>query len=304
MIFLIIIIMILLFLYIKEHSKSKKLERDFQYINARLLDIVKQDDDNYILLPSDISAVKETVININSLLEKFQNTKISYNRSQKAVLQIFTNISHDLRTPITVLRGYIEMLYIQSQKEEVSPALKVMIDKMQKNSEELVHSVNNFFNMAKIHSGDIILNIQKTNLTQLCHETVLEFYELMEKQDFQVEVHIKDKPVYANVDKDALQRILKNLIDNSIKYGASGKYLGISLYEKQDHIYIDIEDHGAGITDSEINHIFTRTYTADRKKGNGLGLAISQELAKLMGGSVSVCSTPHVKTVFTVDLHC
>ena len=108
--------------------------------------------------------------------------------------------------------------------------------------------------------------------------------------------------MYANVDIEAVGRILKNLIDNAIKYGNAGKFLGISLYKKDNHIYIEVEDHGAGISEKDKIHIFTRAYTADRKKGNGLGLAISQELANSMVGSISVVSIPQEKTVFTIRL--
>ena len=297
-----IISMILLVLYFKEHNKNKKIERDYKYINARLLDIINNSENNYILIPSDIKVVKETAKSINNLLEKFNDRQIDYNRNQKVILQIFTNISHDLRTPITVLKGYIEMLYLQSQKEDLPPAIHATIEKMQHNSQELVHSVNNLFNLAKIQSGDMVFHIQKVNLTQVCHEIILEFYTILEEEKFHVEVNIEDKPLYANVDIEAVGRILKNLIDNAIKYGNAGKFLGISLYKKDNHIYIEVEDHGAGISEKDKIHIFTRAYTADRKKGNGLGLAISQELANSMGGSISVVSIPQEKTVFTIRL--
>ena len=294
--------MILLVLYFKEHNKNKKIESDYKYINARLLDIINNSENNYILIPSDIKVVKETAKGINNLLEKFNDRQIDYNRNQKVILQIFTNISHDLRTPITVLKGYIEMLYLQSQKEDLPPAIHATIEKMQRNSQELVHSVNNLFNLAKIQSGDMVFHIQKVNLTQVCHEIILEFYTILEEEKFHVEVNIEDKPLYANVDIEAVGRILKNLIDNAIKYGNAGKFSGISLYKKDNHIYIEVEDHGAGISEKDKIHIFTRAYTADRKKGNGLGLAISQELADSMGGSISVVSIPQEKTVFTIRL--
>lgn len=295
-------VIVLFVLYFKERSKNKKMVSDYKYINSRLLDITNENESNYILVPSDIRVVKETAEDINNLLEKFYGRQIDYNRNQKIILQIFTNISHDLRTPVTVLKGYIEMLYLQSQKEALSPAMRATVEKMQSNSQELVHSVNNLFDMAKIQSGDMILNIQKVNLTQVCHEIILEFYDLLERENFNVEVNIEDKPLYANVDTEAVQRILKNLIDNAIKYGGAGKFLGISLYEEDSHICIAVEDHGAGISEKDKKHIFTRAYTADRKIGNGLGLAISQGLANSMGGSISVSSILREKTVLTVRL--
>lgn len=304
MIICICMMITLFFLYLREHVKLKQLLSDYHYINQRLDTILEQDDVNYILIPSDNAIVKDTSAKINKLLEKYQKSQIHYHRTQKAQLQIFTNISHDLRTPITVLKGYIEMLYLQSLKEEMTSTTKNMIHKMHTNAEDIVHSVNNFFNMAKLQSGDILLHIQRINLTQLCHETILGFYELLEKEQFQVELRIQDQPIYADADRDAVQRILKNLIDNSMRYGKAGKYLGISLYEEQGEIRIDIEDHGSGIPENEQSLIFTRTYTMDKKKGSGLGLAISSQLAKAMGAQISVESIPHVKTIFTLRLKC
>ncbi len=74
---------------------------------------------------------------------------------------------------------------------------------------------------------------------------------MLDKENFNVEVNIEDRPIYANVDTEALQRILKNLIDNAIKYGSDGRFLGISLYEKEKHVFIDIEDKGSGISETE-----------------------------------------------------
>lgn len=301
-IFLIILLFILLGLYWKERSKNKKLEKDYHYINTRLTDLVNHDETNEILIPTPIPIVKETAQNLNNLLEKFHRQQIDYNRRQKTILQLLTNISHDLRTPITVLKGYIEILYLQSQKEELSPSMKMTIEKMQRNSEELVHSINNLFDMAKIQSGDMALKIQNVNLTQLCHETILGFYDLLERENFQVAVDMEEKPIYGKVDAEALQRILKNLIDNAVKYGGDGKFLGISLRQKEKHIYISVEDHGAGISEKDKKHIFTRAYTSDRKNGNGIGLAISQGLANSMGASILVNSIPYIKTVFTLVL--
>lgn len=297
------VIAILFFvLYIRERRKNREMESNYNYINSRLLAIANTDDSNYILVPTDMGVVRETAKSINSLLEKFYGRQMDYNRNQKAVLQLFTNISHDLRTPITVLKGYIEMLYLQSRKEELSPVLRTTIEKMQRNSEDIVHSVNNLFDMAKIQSGDMVPHIQNVDLTQICHEILLAFYDLLEREAFHVEVNMEDRPLYANVDVEAIRRVLKNLIDNAITHGGAGKFLGISLYENENHICIEVEDHGAGISEKDITHIFTRAYTADRGKGNGLGLAISQGLVGSMGGSISVSSLPQDKTVFTVSL--
>lgn len=293
---------LLLFLYLRERSRYRQMEREYRYINERLCQLRKREESSYILIPSGLSLVRETGEKLNDLLEEFYEREKDYTRKERSLLRILTNISHDLRTPITVLKGYIEMLYLQSRKEELSPAMEAIIIKMQNNSEELVRSVNHLFDVAKIQSGDWILQIQEVNLTQICRETVLEFSDLLERENFRVELHMKDQPLYGQTDAEALRRILKNLIDNGIKYGKEGGFLGLSLYEKGEDIFIEIEDHGQGIREKDREQIFARAYTMDRQQGNGLGLAIAQGLAKAMGGAVSVSSIPHTKTVFTVLL--
>lgn len=108
--------------------------------------------------------------------------------------------------------------------------------------------------------------------------------------------------MYANVDPDAIKRILQNLIENAISYGKSGKYLGLSLEKQNDMIAITIEDHGKGITEKQSSHIFTRAYTVERTHGNGLGLTIAQELARAMGGRIALSSIPEEATRFTLLL--
>ena len=302
-----IISMILLVLYFKEHNKNKKIESDYKYINARLLDIIYNSENNYILIPSDIKVVKETAKGINNLLEKFNDSQIDYNRNQKVILQIFTNISHDLRTPITVLKGYIEMLYLQSQKEDLPPAIHATIEKMQRNSQELVHSVNNLFNLAKIQSGDMVFHIQKVNLTQVCHEIILEFYTILEEEKFHVEVNIEDKPLYANVDIEAVGRILKNLIDNAIKYTLPGSKICIRGIKKDGQAQISVADNGPGISDEVKPHIFEMFYTgnntiADSHRSLGLGLSLCRSIIEAHGGTLVLTDNIPRGCMFTFTL--
>lgn len=118
-ILLIILLLVLIVLYLKERGKNKQIEKEFHYINTRLTDITHQEETNYILIPSDSRIVKETAQNINGLLEKFYHKQIESNQNQKIILQLFTNISHDLRTPITVLKGYIEMHLSAKSKRRI-----------------------------------------------------------------------------------------------------------------------------------------------------------------------------------------
>lgn len=182
-----------------------------------------------------------------------------------------------------------------------------MIEKLDKKTGEIVRLVNQFFNMAKLESGDTILHIQRLNVGQICREIMLEYFDILEQKKCEVRIQIPDKPIYADVDSEALSRILKNLIDNAIKYGYDGKFLGITVKEAAQVIMIEIEDRGKGIKDSEKELIFERTFALGNKhkhgtQSNGIGLSISRNLAKQMGADISVSSQPDFKTIFTIKL--
>lgn len=293
---------IFLSLWIREYRKGRKREQDYAYMNARLKEITDSQAWGYLLFPTEDRIVRETAVRVNRLLEKMYGLQETYRKKEHEIYQIFTNISHDLRTPVTVLKGYVDMVYLQSRKEYCSDSLQTSIEKMNVNTEELVRAVENLLGLAKIRSGDMILEIERVNVTQICREVLLEFYDLLEKMEFQVDIHMGEKPVYAMADTEALRRILKNLIDNVTKHAGAGKYLKLSLQEQENKVCLQVEDHGAGISKEQRAHIFDRAYTGNRKTGNGLGLAISRELTGLMGAALTAESLPFEKTIFTLQL--
>ncbi len=122
------------------------------------------------------------------------------------------------------------------------------------------------------------------------------------QKGYDVEINIPEYPIFVRIDKKAAIRIIKNIIDNAIKYGDDGKYLGITVEEKEKEVYVLFEDHGQGIENIEIEKIFNRSYTlSDTNKNyesSGLGLAISKNLANGMNSDILVKSIPHKQTVF------
>ena len=127
---------------------------------------------------------------------------------------------------------------------------------------------------------------------------------MLEESEYEVQINLPEKPIMVLIDKKAASRILKNLVDNAIKYGKDGKYFGISINSiaNSDFIEVRIEDHGKGIPKDECNDIFRRSYRVEKNdknvRGSGLGLAISQNLAVMMQGSITVESIQGEKTVF------
>lgn len=299
-----IIISILIFICFKEHRKVVIQETELSYICKKIECIIKEDERSYLMVPSKNKIIRNSAISINHLLEVYYKKQIEHENFQKTMKHVLANISHDLNTPLTVLKGYTEILDIKLKQNNMEEVNRSSL-KVQKQTEEVIRIVKQFFNMAKLESGDTILNIERLDVGKICKEIIIEFYDLLEKNNYSTHINIPESPIYADVSEEAFGRIIKNLIDNAIKYGHDGKYVGVIVEEIKNEILIHIEDHGRGIDCKEKEIIFDRTYTLANRcgkdcRGSGLGLAISKKLAIQMGADISFISEPWVKTIFTV----
>ena len=213
---------------------------------------------------------------------------------------MLANISHDIKTPLTVILGYLEIMRLAHDDDE-------MLKKVEAKAKQVLDLMNQFFTLAKLEAGDANINISRINISEICRESVLGFYEILVQKDFEVEISIPDRAVYARGEKNALQRILFNLLSNAVRYGREGKYLGIFLREDQNTVFIDITDKGKGIEKEFADRVFERLYTMEDSRnreiqGNGLGLTIAKNLAVQLGGDLYLDSTPNTRTTFTVRL--
>lgn len=297
---------ILLLLYCREWVINRNLNNEVLYVRERLGTLADASDtkeNGYILIPSENARVKELAAQINRLLEIFYLQKADRQRERQVMDQVLTNISHDLRTPLTVLKGCSELMKKEIRKETGAPVLQEMATRIDQKADELVGTINEYFIMAKIESGDIKIEPQRINITQVCNEIMLDYYDILEEAQYEVDIQTGGMPVYVYADAVALERILKNLIDNAVKHGGSGKYLGIRLKNYEEKVTVEIEDHGPGIGAKEQEQIFSRNYTtARRASGSGLGLAIARSLALQMGADIQVDSEPGIRTVFRLNI--
>ena len=303
LILLSLLILLLSILYLYERAKRKAINKEIRYIKERIGAEPYTRENGYILVPSENLQVRELAAEMNRLLDIFYSQKADYERSKQAMVQVLTNVSHDLRTPLTVLKGYSELLNREVEKAFGAGNIQDMALKIDSKANELVVTINEYFTMSKITSGDMKIDLRRTNITEICHEVILDYYNFLEKAQYNVEIEIGSTPEYAYVDIDALKRILKNLIDNAIKHGGYGKYLSLRLKRASDKVNIEVEDHGQGILEKEQEQIFYRNYTTAHKgSGSGLGLTIAKNLALQMGADIRVMSEPDLKTIFTLTL--
>ncbi len=270
-------------------------------ISQKLEEIQDTDSDENVMVFTDNKVLMDLAAQINRLLENQRKVKVDYRRSEISSKKMLSNISHDIKTPMTVILGYLEIMRLNSSGENE------MLLKVEQKAQRVMELINQFFTLAKLEAGDTQITISKIDVCEACRENVLDFYELLTQREFQVDVDIPEEAVFVRGNKDALQRILFNLISNVIRYGSDGKYMGMFLRSDEKYIYIDVVDKGKGIERAFAQNVFERLFTMEDSRnreiqGNGLGLTIAQNLAHQLGGEIILESEPSVKTTFTVKL--
>ncbi|MGL5414254.1 MAG: sensor histidine kinase [Clostridium sp.] len=237
-------------------------------------------------------------------LEDGEKIKKEYEENRKFLI---TNISHDLKTPITSINGYVEGLLEGVVKEEnVENYLKVI----KTNAEYMNRLIDDLFLFSKLDMQKIEFIFSKTNIKLYLEDIVEEFYFILEEKKIKC-TYVFDIPenMYVNIDGKRLYRALRNILDNGIKYGRGKEDLEIeiSLYNDFDNVFIGITDNGYGIEKDQVDKIFKRFYRVDKERtkdfnSTGLGLAITKEIIDAHNGEIYVSSEVNVGTSFTIKL--
>lgn len=302
MVILLIVIIILLcaIIYI-EREKRIKLKADLRYIDAKLNEIMSNDTIERVRLVTTDEDVKRVLITINYLLDYNHQNHIKYNKARISMKKMLSNVSHDLKTPMTVILGYLELLQMKYKEDE-------SIDRAYKKSQEVIELINKFFDLAKLESGDKQLPMEKVDLSEICRTIILDYYNTLQSKQFEVDIQVPEEPIYIWGNRGALGRILNNLISNAIKYGDAGKYLGLYVSEDHESVTVEVIDKGKGIKEQYKEEVFERMYTLEDSRsrayqGSGLGLTITKELVEQLGGEIHLMSKPYEKTIFSFKLN-
>lgn len=295
-----IIIFLLLVVAYQSFVFGKGTQKKLDTLSRKLWEIVEGDSDEKVMVFTDNEALQELCGQINRVLVDRQKRKVEFQRQELSQRRMLANISHDIKTPLTVILGYLEIMRLEKKEDEA-------LRKTEAKAVQVIELINQFFTLAKLEAGDTRIEISKINLSELCRETILGFYELLLQKEFTVEVDIPEQDFYAWGERESVDRILCNLLSNAIRYGSDGNYVGAFLREEGSFICVDIADKGKGIEKEFKDSVFERLYTTEDSRnreiqGNGLGLTIARNLARQMGGDLVLESEPGVKTVFTVKL--
>jgi signal transduction histidine kinase len=215
--------------------------------------------------------------------------------------EVTDNIAHDLRSPITRIRGLAEITLIS---EKDIDAYQNMAASTVEECDRLLRMINMMLEISETEAGVSTLNRSDVNVSGLIEEACDLYQPLAEDRGINIEVNVPTRCQLFG-DKGKLQRVLSNLLDNAIKYTTPGGKIIVSSEEVDKKVIISIHDTGIGISEDEISRIFERFYRGDKSRsipGAGLGLSLVQAIVRSHGGEIKVSSSSGVGSTFTVSL--
>lgn len=299
LVYILSIIIILLIILIV--SLIKKIN----YISKTVDEVMQGNFNQRIRFQNHIKPLNTLCIKINNLIMKMQKIFEKNKVNEDSIKKMISNISHDLRTPLTSMLGYMELVLNDTtlSEEEKKEYIKIVYNK----GNHLYSLMEEFFQVSKLESKDVKLNIRKINISEIVRQNIISFFNELKKRNMEPQINIPEEDVYTFGDEKAVNRILSNLINNSLKYGSEGTMIGVNLTCDNNNVFISVWDNGAGIPKEEIDYVFDRLYTVEKSrklnlKSSGLGLTIVKKLVEALGGTISVGSIPFEKTDFTFTL--
>lgn len=230
------------------------------------------------------------------------NVEKAYHEQRK---KLVSNISHDIRTPLTSIIGYSESLENNVyEDEEEEKRYITIIRKKALYMEKLLRELLDF---SRLESGHFVINKQKVDVSEMLRELLIEYLPVLQESMMEIDAEIPEYTIFANIDRDEIARVIRNLLDNAIKYGKDGVIISFTLADDYDNLRIELKDNGCGIDSKNLEFIFERFFREDKSRstkegGMGLGLAIADEIIKMHGGQIYVKSIHGKGSTFTVVL--
>ena len=242
--------------------------------------------------------------NLNRMEADIRELMDKERESERTKNELITNVAHDLRTPLTSIIGYLELL---SQGVPVGPDMQQKyIDIAYTKAKRLEKLIEDLFGFTKMNYGKISMNVGKVDVVKLLGQLLEEFYPSLADKNLTYELKSNVPVQVIAADGNLLARLFDNLINNAIKYGAEGKKILVKVQGGEEIVTVSVTNYGYVIPEDELSLIFNKFYRVEQSRssntgGTGLGLAIAKNIVDMHGGTISVASDLN-GTVFTVKL--
>lgn len=281
----------------------KRIVKDVTYISDRIIDIADGKSDEKIIIERQ-DEIGEIAGRINEMTEQINQLITSERDALQSNKDLIACVAHDLRTPITSVKGYLE-LALDTKHYDLEQRQKY-VRIAQTKANRLEYLIHDLFNYTKLTSGEITLHRSKIDLVQLVEQMVEEFYPLFQEEELECTTKYNISYLEMNMDGELIARAVQNLLSNAIKYGKDGKHVYVELECLEQEVQIRVTNYGLVIPEESIKHLFDKFYRVERSRnvktgGTGLGLNIAQEIVHLHGGRIQVTSGAS-GTCFTIAL--
>lgn len=281
----------------------KRIVKDMTYISDRIIDIADGKSDEKIIIERQ-DEIGEIAGRINEMTEQINQLITSERDALQSNKDLITCVAHDLRTPITSVKGYLD-LALDTKHYDLEQRQKY-VRIAQTKANRLEYLIHDLFNYTKLTSGEITLHRSKIDLVQLVEQMVEEFYPLFQEEELECTTKYNISYLEMNMDGELIARAVQNLLSNAIKYGKDGKHVYVELECLEQEVQIRVTNYGLVIPEESIKHLFDKFYRVERSRnvktgGTGLGLNIAQEIVHLHGGRIQVTSGAS-GTCFTIAL--
>lgn len=241
---------------------------------------------------------------LDDLSDTLDRTNRKLNESRDFQMELLANVSHDLRTPLTMIKGYAEMIRDISWEDEKQCGEDVAV--IIKEADRLTALVNEIMEYSELKSEGMTDEFEKIDISQLVNRAAVSFENLKRPEGIIVEKDIEEN-IFVNGNESRLERALYNLMDNAARHTGDSRKIKISLVCENDRAVISVTDYGSGIPENELENIWDRYYTTRMRKGkgvSGLGLAIVRQITELHRGVCYARSKPDKGSTFIIELPC
>ncbi len=260
--------------------------KDFKVIEKEIEDIYTNTPSGEYEL-NDYSPYKEVSDKLLSISKNYQANIDERIKSERMKVDLVTNVSHDLKTPLTSIISYVDLL----KKEELTPDARDYVTILEQKSERLKNIVSDVFELAKTTSGEIAIENEKLDVIKLIIQTLGDMEDKITKSGRTIKQQLPSNPVYITSDGKRLYRVIQNLVDNAIKYSLAGTRIFIVAQEVDEDVIISIKNTAAYemmFTKEDIIERFSRGDKSRTTEGSGLGLSIAQGFTIACGGEMDI----------------
>ncbi len=242
--------------------------------------------------------------NVNSLVDRLHHALEEERKAEQTKNELITNVSHDLRTPLTSVLGYLGLIEQDRYRDEVE--LRHYVQIAYEKSKRLNVLINDLFEYTRMRYDSAELKLKNFNLTEMLGQMLVQFHLPLQEAGMTSKLDAKETSVMVKGDAAKLVRVFENLIANAMSYGKEGKKLLITVHTEEKAAVVEVINYGEPIPTTDMPYIFDRFYRVDKSRtqwsgGSGLGLAIAKSIVLKHGGTISVASDIE-QTAFRVTL--